>query len=477
MAHRYRLVGFDADWRSSYTGMAEYGNLPRGTYTFEVLAVDRDLDYSETPASVRVIVHLPYERMAWSAALVAAIALVLLQARRLVKRDRRVHATNAALTEANTELEAAMQERDRVERERARLDKQLEQLRYLNRLRGALEGVRTPDEIATRSGETLMSVLGSGPAYIDFDGRTWRFGERSSSDSVHYVRPLVWGARERGQLEIHCSVELSETQERVLLDETSGQIARALEAHELMAQLLQSARLVSLGEMAAGVAHELNQPLAAISTVAGDVHLRVLEGLKVSDEQLVEMMADILGMVQRMSGTIGHLRVFSRDSGDEPGVEFSINDAVESSLKVIGEQLKSHDISLTTELDTQLPLVHGHPFRIEQVLLNLIANARDALDTHTNGSRKELAIRTFASPDRADTVVAQVTDNGTGIEAAHQERLFEPFFTTKDADRGTGLGLSISYAIVQNHGGHITFQSKVGEGTMFRVELPIAAGD
>jgi signal transduction histidine kinase len=244
-----------------------------------------------------------------------------------------------------------------------------------------------------------------------------------------------------------------------------------------------------------------------ISTVAGDVSLRLAEDLDLSPKELKTMMGEVLGMVERMAGTVDHLRVFSRDKSNEPGVLFDVNEVVESSLKLIGTQLRSRGIALQLELSEGLPAVNGHPHQMEQVLLNLLRNARDALDEKEAGDRrqetgdrrqpgdsspyapsssrseriegqetegvweKQLFIRTRRE---GDGVVLEVEDNGTGMDESVRSRLFEPFFTTKPADRGTGLGLSISYAIVRDHGGQIACESRAGEGTMFRVTLPAA---
>ena len=160
--------------------------------------------------------------------------------------------------------------------------------------------------------------------------------------------------------------------------------------------------------------------------------------------------------------------LFSRDESETPGVGFSVNEVIESSLKIIGTQLKNHGILVRLELDDVLQSVRGHPHQLEQVILNLLANARDAVNAKGNPD-KTVRIRTRM--DGKD-VVAEVEDNGVGIAEADAQRLFEPFFTTKEADRGTGLGLSISYAIVKNHGGEIGCESRKGEGATFRVVLP-----
>jgi histidine kinase len=236
-------------------------------------------------------------------------------------------------------------------------------------------------------------------------------------------------------------------------------------------QLLQSARLVSLGQMAAGVAHELNQPLTMIETTAGDICLRLIEDLPIPTEELRAMMENVREVVERMAGTIDHLRVFSRDVSEDPRRELCLNEVVLSSLKMIGKQLENHGIDLKFDLAEDLPKVWGHPHPLEQVFLNLLANARDAVDEGRNA--KQIFISTRRENGH---VLAEVTDSGIGMDQATQQRLFEPFFTTKEADRGTGLGLSIVYAIVRNHDGHISCVSEPGAGATFRVVLPAVEG-
>ena len=469
MVYAYRLSGPDRgeEWLQTREMRVEYLDIPVGEYAFEVRAIDQDLNYS-APVRVGVTVHLPYDRLAWGGAWGLAVLLIVWQARRLVQRDRR-------LRESNDELRGEIHERERVELERERLDEQLERLRYLERLRSALEGLPSKDEAIGRVGDALLVVLKAAPpggVRVECDGRAWEFGLCGKPGQQCYEKPFGWGERERGGLAVFCGVALSETQERTLLDETAGLVARVLEAQELTAQLLQSARLVSLGQMAAGVAHELNQPLSAISTVAGDVDMRLGGGQEVEQGQLREMMRKILGMVDRMAGTIDHLRTFSRDMSEEPSVRFAINEVVHSSLQVIGTQLKNHGIEVALELVEGLPALNGQPQQVEQVLLNLLANARDALDE--KGGDKRISIRTRLGDEG---VVVEVEDFGAGIEAEDLPRIFEPFFTTKDVDKGMGLGLAISYAIVRNHDGQIVCVSRPGEGTVFRVVLPSGEED
>ena len=163
-------------------------------------------------------------------------------------------------------------------------------------------------------------------------------------------------------------------------------------------QLLQSARLVSLGQMTAGVAHELNQPLTVVETTAGDICLRLMEGMPLETDELREMMEDVRGVVDRMAGTVDHLRVFSRDVSEEPRQAMDVNEVIESSLKLMGTQLEYHGIDLAVDLSDALPKVWGHPHPLEQVVLNLLSNARDTVDERAEmegaGYDKRIQIRT-----------------------------------------------------------------------------------
>jgi C4-dicarboxylate-specific signal transduction histidine kinase len=240
--------------------------------------------------------------------------------------------------------------------------------------------------------------------------------------------------------------------------------------------LLQSTRLVALGQMAAGMAHELSQPLTALSTTAEGVLLRQEEGMELAPERLQEMMRHMMGLVERMASIIQHLRTFSRDTSQEPDSSLAVNDIIQSALQLIQSQLQSDKIDLELDLDEKLPAVLGHSSSLEQVMLNLLTNGRDAMNQkeEDNDGEKRVSIRTCYDT-KEERVLIEVEDQGTGIRTEDQSRLFDPFFTTKAPDKGTGLGLSLSYAIVKNHGGDIEWQSQEGVGALFRVCLPVAA--
>ena len=217
---------------------------------------------------------------------------------------------------------------------------------------------------------------------------------------------------------------------------------------------------------------------SANAAICVSICLRLMGGVPLETDELREMMEDVRGVVDRMAGTVDHLRVFSRDVSEEPRQAMDVNEVIESSLKMMQTQLENHGIDLVLDLSNALPNVWGHPHPLEQVVLNLLSNARDTVDERAEMEGtvydKQIWIRTRVEDD---VVVIEVGDNGVGMDEATRQRLFEPFFTTKDADRGTGLGLSIIYAIVRNHDGEIAVESEEGKGTTFRVMLPVVERD
>ena len=226
-------------------------------------------------------------------------------------------------------------------------------------------------------------------------------------------------------------------------------------------QLRQSEKLAALGELVAGVAHELNNPLAGISAFAQ----LLLEEDTLDDDQresarLIKREAD------RAVGVIRDLLLFSRKAG--PSTEpVDLNALVQLTLRLRAYSLRSSGVEVQTHLDTELPELTGDDQKLQQVILNLIVNAEYAM---RGSAVKRLVIRTSGD---ADTVVVEVSDTGSGMSADTLKRVFEPFFTTKPAGEGTGLGLSVSYGIVEAHNGTISVESAPGRGTTFRIVLPV----
>jgi two-component system, NtrC family, sensor kinase len=226
-------------------------------------------------------------------------------------------------------------------------------------------------------------------------------------------------------------------------------------------QLRQSEKLAALGELVAGVAHELNNPLAGISAFAQLLLEEELNADQRESARLIKREAD------RAVGVIRDLLLFSRKAGPST-MPLDINGLVQLTLRLRAYSLRSSGVQVETHLDANLPEVSGDDQKLQQVILNLIVNAEYAM---RRSSTKRLAIRTA---HEGDAVVTEVSDTGAGMSEETVQRVFEPFFTTKPAGEGTGLGLSVSYGIVEAHGGTITVESAPGRGTTFRIVLPIS---
>jgi len=243
---------------------------------------------------------------------------------------------------------------------------------------------------------------------------------------------------------------------------------KALEAKlkDAQAYLIEASKMRALGELVAGVAHELNNPLMASQTI---LHV-ILKNLPVGwpERERLELIRKCNDRIEKI---VDHLREFSRQTKPE-FQEIDVNQPVENALMITGQQLLNHGITLVRHLAGGLPKVMGDPNQLEQVFLNLISNARDAIDDAA-GRKKELTIRSSISEDGgAPSVVVSVKDTGTGIPPENLSKIFEPFFSTKPVGKGTGLGLSLCFGIVEAHGGKIDIKSKVGEGTEISVILP-----
>ena len=248
------------------------------------------------------------------------------------------------------------------------------------------------------------------------------------------------------------------------------------EVIEKETQLIQAGKMTTLGVMAAGMAHEINQPLNVIQ-VCADFFLKMLNrGQKIEDDDLRSMANDIVANVERASGVIKHVRDFARQS--EPvRTRVNINDPVNDVFKVLGHQLKVHDVDVKLDLDANIPNILAEHNRLEQVFINLVSNAIDAMDEKDNrpefsDKQKQLTIQSGVENGH---VCVKVIDTGTGMSEEVKSKIFEPFYTTKKVGKGTGLGVSISYGIVQDYKGTIEIESELGKGTTFILKFPPAS--
>jgi histidine kinase len=246
------------------------------------------------------------------------------------------------------------------------------------------------------------------------------------------------------------------------------------EVLEKEAQLLQASKMTTLGEMSAGVAHELNQPLNAIKMGSEYLNMMIESNKEIPEKNLVEVSRQISEQVDRASEIIDRLREFGRKP-DFAKEKVDINAAVRIAIGIVGQQFRLQNINLTLEVDDRLPPILARKTRIEQVIFNLVANARDAVirrkEARPGTFKPAITIRSFYENGQ---VALAVADNGSGIPMDILDKVFEPFFTTKEVGRGMGLGLSISYGIVKDYNGNIDIQSKEGEGTTVKLTFPCA---
>jgi signal transduction histidine kinase len=231
------------------------------------------------------------------------------------------------------------------------------------------------------------------------------------------------------------------------------------------AQLIQSEKLSGIGEFVAGVAHELNNPL---TSVMGFSELLARADTDPQHKRFLEM---ICKSAQRCHKIVQSLLSFARRRAPERKLS-SINELVESAVEFLQYQLRTSNIEVITRLDPHLPKAMVDPHQIQQVFLNIINNARQAIEGHQPKGAIRVTTETCGQ-------IGRITfqDNGPGIDEKNLSKVFDPFFTTKEVGKGTGLGLSLSYGMIKEHGGNITVRSKAGEGAIFVIELPLAAGE
>jgi PAS domain S-box-containing protein len=248
------------------------------------------------------------------------------------------------------------------------------------------------------------------------------------------------------------------------------------ESVERETQLIQAGKLTTLGVMAAGMAHEINQPLNVIQ-VSADYILKMLKkGQPLEAAELKDVADDIIANVERASFVIKHVRDFSRQS-ELRHTRVDINEPIRDVYKILGHQLKAHQVEVELDLAPALPKILADHNRLEQVFVNLVSNAIDAMDEKFERPEmpektKRLTIRTGVEGDQ---VTAEVVDTGTGMPEEVKKKIFEPFFTTKKTGKGTGLGISISYGIIKDYEGNIAVETEPGKGSSFKLSFPMAA--
>jgi len=258
---------------------------------------------------------------------------------------------------------------------------------------------------------------------------------------------------------------------REVLLVTTSDITKRLMAEQ---HLIQASKMTTLGEMATGVAHELNQPLSVIKTASSFLIKKVNKKEAIKEEVLKIMAEEIESHVDRASKIINHMREFGHKS-EVIKEKVKVNEALNKAVEIFSQQLKLREIDVIKEFEENLPLILAEANRLEQVFINLLINARDAIEDRLEQSvhkniEKKIFLTTRSSEDM---VVIEIKDTGAGIPKSILDKIYEPFFTTKKVGTGTGLGLSISYGIVQDYDGTIKVETQEGEGSTFIIQFPI----
>lgn len=481
------LVGFDGIVRARAAGRTSFGDDISNSPVFKRIKGVREAVYEFTssldgiervgymikseryPIFVVVAYSLEYVReqtrdfraAIWGTALGLAVALLILVllARRYLNMQNRLY---------TRELEGLARQRE------------ADVLGAISRVPGICVMQVNED------GPTLIGGAGSGPLSAAL-GRYLK-GGRFQALSAGLKAPLVCSEHLAGagqqDLEVEMAVaplrtieagERAEGARKEVVVFALDQTPRRMEEN----QLYQMSKLASLGEVATGLAHEINQPLGVIRLAATNALTGMKKGLP--PEHLSGKLQRIIQQTERMSRIIDHMRIFGRKS-DERLQPSEATAAVEGALQVVGAHFRLDNIDLSTRFEPALPEVLCRQDQLEQVIINLLQNARDALVEHrpdvSGAARRRIRIdvaRESAATSPA-MVRIEVADNAGGIPEGIIERVFQPFFTTKPPGKGTGLGLSVSFGIIRDHGGSLSVRNGP-DGAVFTIRLPVRGAD
>lgn len=244
---------------------------------------------------------------------------------------------------------------------------------------------------------------------------------------------------------------------------------------KLERQMIHNDRMTTLGEMATGIAHEINQPLNTLSILFDNMLLAASKEDSLPKSYLEKKTEKIYDNIFRIKNIIDHVRVFSRSQDDSIFSSFDVSESIKNAASMISEQFRHKLIELETVVSDQLPAAYGNTYQFEQVILNLLINSKDAIEELAEKSvqsfRKTIVIKAYATVSQ---IVVEIKDNGIGIKPEELEKIMLPFYTTKEAGKGTGLGLSITFGIIKEMNGEISFQSEMMKGTKVTIKLPVA---
>jgi len=311
-------------------------------------------------------------------------------------------------------------------------------------------------------------VMNSFLNLFEEDERERYASQLKTSNILNQVRQI----NKKGEtIFVNIRISPSEYLGREVLLVTTSDITKRLMTEQ---QLIQASKMTTLGEMATGVAHELNQPLSVIKTASSFLTKKVQKKEEIKDEILKTLTEEIESHVDRASKIISHMREFGRKAEAEKE-KVQVNETLNRAHEIFSQQLKLREIEVVKEFEENLPPILADSNRLEQVFINLLINARDAIEEKYNevgrkNGDKKIFLKTSS---QGGMIKIEVKDTGKGIPKSILDKIFEPFFTTKKVGRGTGLGLSISYGIVQDYDGTIKVETQQGEGSSFIIMFPV----
>lgn len=387
----------------------------------------------------------------------------------------------APIYDSDGNLVAAMEmcldisERKELEGELKRSEKNYADI--FNNIRGAVFVLDQADYVILDCNRSAVNLYGWSKdemvkkSFLELFADVEKGGFVKSISKCQDIDQVKHVTREGREFFVRVNTSPSEFNKQPVFLVTVDDITNRLETEQ---QLIQASKMATLGEMATGVAHEINQPLAVIQTSI-DLVKRTLKRGVLPEEALLKRITELVGeQVDRATKIIGHMREFGRKSELELE-KVALNEVLKRSFDFFSQQLALRSIEVTWELDERLPLVRCEPNRMEQVFINFLINARDAIEERAAKAEgpalKRIGIKTMHNQD---FVTVRISDTGTGVPEAIAAKIFEPFFTTKQVGKGTGLGLSISYGIIKEYGGEINVTNNLDGGASFFIRLPVA---
>lgn len=289
--------------------------------------------------------------------------------------------------------------------------------------------------------------------------------ERTKEELIDELQKL---RQENQKLKEMAEEALKENEEKYRLERKQAE----MELEKTRQKAYQAERLASLGTMAAGFAHEINQPLNMIKMIVDGIIYWQRKGLTFEKDQIIKDLKAVSTHADRINLITKRIRIFAKNKHSPKLVRCNLNNAVEVALGIIGSQLYTHKIKLNKQLQKILPLIMGDKNLLEEIIINLIINAIHALN-EINIEEKTIDIISYSENSN---VILEITDNGTGISEKIKNKIFDPFFTTKTVGMGTGLGLFIVRSNVRLLNGQITYTNNKKGGATFILEFPVATG-